>query len=102
MITFIIIAGQGTAALELLTDHPAPDAIIAPVGGGGLLSGTAIAARHLAPSIKIYGAEPLLADDAARSFHTGVTPAPTATANNRRRTADIALRKNIHSHKRKC
>ncbi len=68
---FNIIAGQGTAALEILTDYPSADAIIAPVGGGGLLSGTAIAARHLLPGIKIYGAEPALADDAARSFHTG-------------------------------
>ncbi len=68
---FNIIAGQGTAALEILTDYPSADAIIAPVGGGGLLSGTAIAARHLLPGIKIYGAEPALADDAARSLHTG-------------------------------
>jgi threonine dehydratase len=68
---FHIIAGQGTAALELLTDYPSPDAIIAPVGGGGLLSGTSITARHMVPSIKIYGAEPALADDAARSFRTG-------------------------------
>jgi threonine dehydratase len=68
---FNIIAGQGTAALEILTDYHSADAIIAPVGGGGLLSGTAIAARHLLPGIKIYGAEPALADDAARSFHTG-------------------------------
>ncbi|MFZ0472371.1 MAG: pyridoxal-phosphate dependent enzyme, partial [Bacteroidales bacterium] len=73
---FNIIAGQGTAALEALTDYPAADAIIAPVGGGGLLSGTAIAARHLLPSIKIYGAEPALADDAARSFHTGILQPP--------------------------
>ena len=68
---FNIIAGQGTAAMEMLHDMPAPDAVIAPVGGGGLLSGTAIAVRHLAPAAKIYGAEPLLADDAARSLHTG-------------------------------
>jgi threonine dehydratase len=68
---FHIIAGQGTAAMEMLQDIPAPDAIIAPVGGGGLLSGTAIAVRHLAPAAEIYGAEPLLADDAARSLHTG-------------------------------
>ena len=68
---FFIIAGQGTAAMEMLADIPAPDAVIAPVGGGGLLSGTAIAARHLAPAAKIYGAEPLLADDAARSLHAG-------------------------------
>ncbi len=69
---FNIIAGQGTAALEILTDYPSADAIIAPVGGGGLLSGTAIAARHLLPGIKIYGAEPAIADDAARSLHTGI------------------------------
>jgi threonine dehydratase len=78
---FYIIAGQGTAAMEMLNDMPAPDAVIAPVGGGGLLSGTAIAVRHLAPAAKIYGAEPLLADDAARSLHSGsLQPAlPPAT-----------------------
>jgi len=68
---FFIIAGQGTAAMEMLADIPAPDAVIAPVGGGGLLSGSAIATRHLAPEATIYGAEPLLADDAARSLHAG-------------------------------
>lgn len=68
---FHIIAGQGTAAMEMLHDMPVPDAVIAPVGGGGLLSGTAIAVRHLAPAAEIYGAEPILADDAARSLHTG-------------------------------
>ena len=68
---FFIIAGQGTAAMEMLADLPAPDAVIAPVGGGGLLSGSAIAVRHFAPATKIYGAEPLLADDAARSLHSG-------------------------------
>jgi len=68
---FHIIAGQGTAAMEMLHDMPVPDAVIAPVGGGGLLSGTAIVVRHLAPAAEIYGAEPILADDAARSLHTG-------------------------------
>lgn len=68
---FFIIAGQGTAAVELLSELPDPDAVLAPVGGGGLLSGSAIATRHLAPAAKIYGAEPLLADDAARSLRTG-------------------------------
>ena len=68
---FYIIAGQGTAAMELLEDIPDPDAVIAPVGGGGLLSGSAITIRHMAPPAKIYGAEPLLADDAARSLRTG-------------------------------
>ncbi|WP_018231145.1 pyridoxal-phosphate dependent enzyme [Thioalkalivibrio thiocyanodenitrificans] len=66
-----IIAGQGTAALELLEDHPDLDAIIAPVGGGGLLSGTAIAARALSPDIRILGAEPAGADDAIRSLAAG-------------------------------
>lgn len=68
---FNIIAGQGTAAIEMLAEIKMPDAVIAPVGGGGLLSGTAIAARLMAPSVKIYGAEPQLADDAARSLHSG-------------------------------
>ena len=66
-----VIAGQGTAALELLEDEPELDAVIAPVGGGGLLSGTAIAANGVRPSIKIYGAEPAGADDAYRSLRAG-------------------------------
>jgi threonine dehydratase len=76
-----VIAGQGTAALELLEDVPALEAVIAPVGGGGLLSGTAIAAKGVAPGIRVFGAEPVLADDAQRSFRSGhVEPvAPTTT-----------------------
>ena len=66
-----IIAGQGTAAYELLQDHPDLDAIIAPVGGGGLMSGTAIAAKGLNPAIRVFGAEPKGADDAYRSFEAG-------------------------------
>ena len=66
-----IIAGQGTAAKELLEEVPDLDMIMAPVGGGGLISGTAIAARHLAPGISVIGAEPFNADDAARSFRSG-------------------------------
>jgi threonine dehydratase len=66
-----VIAGQATAALELLESHPELDVVIAPVGGGGLLSGTAIVARALRPSIRVYGAEPANADDAARSFRSG-------------------------------
>ncbi|MBN1951278.1 MAG: pyridoxal-phosphate dependent enzyme [Bacteroidales bacterium] len=66
-----IIAGQGTAMLELFDQMPAPDCIVAPVGGGGLLSGTAIAAKSLSGKLKVYGAEPLGADDAYRSFHSG-------------------------------
>lgn len=66
-----IIAGQATAARELLADVPALDAIVAPVGGGGLLSGTALAATYFAPDTKVYGAEPRGADDAARSLESG-------------------------------
>ncbi|MBL9001932.1 MAG: pyridoxal-phosphate dependent enzyme [Phycisphaerae bacterium] len=66
-----IIAGQGTATLELLEEVPDLDLIIAPVGGGGLLSGTATAAKGLNPSIRVIGAEPQRADDAARSLAAG-------------------------------
>jgi len=66
-----VIAGQGTAALELLAVVPDLDVVIAPVGGGGLLSGTAIAATACKPDITIYGAEPAGADDAARGFASG-------------------------------
>lgn len=66
-----VIAGQGTAALELLADVPDLDVIMAPVGGGGLLSGTAIAARALAPQIRVIAAEPSGADDAFRSLAAG-------------------------------
>jgi threonine dehydratase len=66
-----VIAGQGTAALELLEDVPGLDVILAPVGGGGLLSGTAIAARELCPGIRVIGAEPEQADDAFRSLAAG-------------------------------
>jgi len=72
-----VIAGQGTAVLELLEDVPELDAVIAPVGGGGLISGTSIAARAIRPGITIYGAEPAGADDAARGFASGkVEPLP--------------------------
>jgi threonine dehydratase len=68
---FDIIAGQGTAALELLEEVPELNCIIAPVGGGGLLSGTSIVARSLKPGIQIFGAEPAGADDAFRSIKAG-------------------------------
>lgn len=66
-----VIAGQGTAALELLSDVPDLDVVITPVGGGGLLSGTAIATRSLSPRSRVLGAEPSLADDARRSLTAG-------------------------------
>ena len=66
-----VIAGQGTAALELLEDVPDLDVIIAPVGGGGLLSGTSIAAAGIKKGIRVIAAEPELADDAFRSMQAG-------------------------------
>ncbi|GMV33678.1 MAG: pyridoxal-phosphate dependent enzyme [Chloroflexi bacterium CFX1] len=67
----LVIAGQGTAALELLEDVPDLDVVIAPVGGGGLLSGTAIAAVETKKGIRVIAAEPETADDAYRSMKTG-------------------------------
>ncbi len=66
-----VISGQGTTALELLEDVPDLDAIVTPVGGGGLLAGCAVAARGRKPGIRVFGAEPLGADDAARSKAAG-------------------------------
>ena len=66
-----IIAGQGTAALELLAEIPGLDVISTPVGGGGLIGGTALAARAMAPKIRVIGAEPAAADDAWQSFRSG-------------------------------
>lgn len=65
---FYVIAGQGTAAKELIEDKGEFDIIMAPVGGGGLLSGTAISTKHLLPNTKVIAAEPKGADDAFRSF----------------------------------
>jgi threonine dehydratase len=66
-----IIAGQGTAALELIEQVGHLDMLLVPCGGGGLLSGCAIAARGLLPSCRTIGVEPALGDDATRSFRTG-------------------------------
>lgn len=66
-----VITGQGTAALELLEDVPDLDVIIAPVGGGGLLSGTAIAATEIKNGIRVIAGEPEMADDAFRSMLAG-------------------------------
>jgi threonine dehydratase len=66
-----VIAGQGTCAMEIIEDIPDLDAFVAPVGGGGLLSGTALAVRALAPRARAIGAEPAAADDAYRSFVSG-------------------------------
>lgn len=68
---FYVIAGQGTAAKELIEDAGEFDVIMVPVGGGGLLSGTAISTKKYLPGCKVIAAEPAGADDAYRSFHTG-------------------------------
>jgi threonine dehydratase len=75
-----VIAGQATATLELLATVEDLDVVIAPCGGGGLLSGTAIAATSLVPRIRVFGAEPANADDAARSYASGaIEPLPATT-----------------------
>jgi threonine dehydratase len=66
-----IIAGQGTAAMEFLAEVPDLEVLSTPVGGGGLIGGCALAARAMAPGIRVVGAEPEQADDAYRSFHGG-------------------------------
>ncbi len=67
-----VIAGQGTAAMELIEEVGDLDYLLVPCGGGGLLSGSALAARGLSPTCRVVGVEPKVADDATRSFHTGV------------------------------
>ena len=66
-----VIAGQGTAAKELIEEVGALDALFVPMGGGGLLSGTALATRALSPATKLYGVEPAEGNDGQRSFRTG-------------------------------
>lgn len=75
-----VIAGQGTAALELLNEEPDLDVICAPIGGGGLIGGTALAARAIAPRCEVVAAEPHGADDAYRSFRSGTRQAAVAPA----------------------
>ncbi len=66
-----VMAGQGTATLELLDQAPDIDTIVTPIGGGGLISGTSVAALALKPGIRVIGAEPAGADDAFRSYQAG-------------------------------
>jgi len=66
-----IIAGQGTCGLEILEDMPDVDLVLAPVSGGGLLSGVAAAIKHQRPEVRVVGVEPALAADAEESFATG-------------------------------
>jgi threonine dehydratase len=76
-----IVAGQGTAGLELVEAVPDLDAVVVPIGGGGLISGTALALREAAPRVRVLGAEPAGADDAAQSHARGelVAPGPPHT-----------------------
>jgi threonine dehydratase len=83
-----VMAGQGTATVELLADHPEVEFILAPVGGGGLLSGTAVAAKGINPRIRVVAVEPAQADDAAQSFRLGrLVPAKPNTIADGLRTA---------------
>jgi threonine dehydratase len=66
-----VIAGQGTAALEMIAEVGPLDMVMTPCGGGGLLSGTALAAKSISPGVRVMGVEPELADDATRSFRSG-------------------------------
>jgi threonine dehydratase len=68
---YTVIAGQATCALEIFNDLPKLDYLIAPVGGGGLLSGTCLSAKYISPNTKVVGAEPEGADDAYRSLRDG-------------------------------
>jgi len=89
-----VIAGQGTATLELLEDHPDLDLILCPVGGGGLLSGTALAAKGLRPGITVLGVEPAAADDASQSLRAGriiAIPTPATLADGLRTNSISAL-----------
>jgi threonine dehydratase len=66
-----VILGQGTAAMELIEDHPDLDSIFTPVGGGGLTAGTALAAHYFSPHTKVIAGEPMGADDAWQSIQKG-------------------------------
>lgn len=66
-----VIAGQGTAAKELIEETGGLDALFVPLGGGGLLAGSALSAKALAPACAVYGVEPAAGDDGRRSFHSG-------------------------------
>ena len=85
-----VIAGQGTTAKELIEETGPLDALLVPCGGAGLLSGCAIAARHLSPSCKVIGVEPAAGDDATRSFRTKELvkiPVPDTIADGARTTS---------------
>jgi len=98
---FRVMAGQGTATLELLDQAPDLDIIVAPIGGGGLISATAVAAHGIKPGIRVIGAEPAGADDAYRSFHSGKripTVQPNTIADGLRSTTSERTFNEIRSH----
>jgi len=86
-----VIHGQGTAVREMLEDEPDLDVVVAPVGGGGLLAGSAISAKHHRESIQVIGVEPVVADDAYRSWKAGsiqtLSASPATLADGVRTTA---------------
>ncbi|AYA66653.1 serine/threonine dehydratase [Alteromonas sp. RKMC-009] len=89
-----IIAGQGTACMEALEDAGKVDAVFAPCGGGGLISGTLLAARALQPDAKVIGAEPQAANDASRSLQSGIIeslPGPANTLADGAATPSVGL-----------
>jgi threonine dehydratase len=90
-----VIHGQGTAARELLEDAPDLEVIATPVGGGGLLSGTAISSKHHNPALRVVGVEPEIADDAYRSWKMGSIQSlagPTTTIADGVRTTSVGPR----------
>jgi threonine dehydratase len=96
-----VIAGAATAALELIEAIDDLDIVIAPCGGGGLLSGTSIAASSMDRGVRVFGAEPANADDAARSFETGTLqplPAATTIADGLRTTLSLRTLTALRAH----
>ncbi|HEV8432463.1 MAG TPA: pyridoxal-phosphate dependent enzyme, partial [Thermoanaerobaculia bacterium] len=89
-----IIAGAGTVGLEIATEWPEVTTIVTPLGGGGLLSGTALAATSINPAIDVFGVEPAAGNDGEQSFHTGqiVTIEPPNTIADGARTLSIGQR----------
>ncbi|MFM7809678.1 MAG: pyridoxal-phosphate dependent enzyme, partial [Planctomycetota bacterium] len=72
-----VVNGQGTLGLEIVAEWPEVDVIVAPIGGGGMVGGVAVAAKGRKPGVRVIAAEPEVADDAARSKRSGVRQAPT-------------------------
>ena len=97
---FHVISGQGTACKELMESYPDLDSVLVPVGGGGLLSGTAIAAKHLSPKCKVVAAEPLGADDAYQSYSFQEIDPTNKPANHCRWIVNLGWRKKLFNYAR--